>query len=115
MFQGVGSSCITVDAVPVFVAVIQAGQSQVKGWGFLAAAEHGVSSLGQHLGGGPEADVPPAEEAVPQIGSKVQPISLAGAKGPAETGQVGDGLFPLGGSQVLGIVADLLVEPVGQV
>ena len=114
-FQGVGSSCINVDAVPVLVAVVQAGQGQVKGRGFLTAAENGVGGLGQHLSGGPEADVPPAEEAVPQIGGKIQPVPLAGAEGPQEMGKVGDGLLPLRRVGVFGIVADLFVKPVGQV
>ena len=97
-FQGVGSSCINVDAVPVLVAVVQAGQGQIKGRGFLTAAEHGVGGLGQHLSGGPEADVPSAEETVPQIGGKVQPVPLAGAEGPQKMGRSGDALLPLGGS-----------------
>ena len=114
-FQGVGSSCINVDAVPVLVAVVQAGQGQVKGRGFLTAAEHGVGGLGQHLSGSPEADVPPAEETVPQIGGKIQPVPLAGAEGPQEMGQIGNDLLPLRRVGVFGIVADLFVKPVGQV
>ena len=69
-FQGVGSSCINVDTVPVLVAVVQAGQGQVEGRGFLTAAEHGVGGLGQYFGGSPKTDVPSAEEAVPQMGAK---------------------------------------------
>ncbi len=113
-FQGVGSPCINVDAVPVLVAVVQAGHGQVKSRGFLTAAENGVGGLGQHLSGGPEADVPPAEEAVPQIGGKIQPVPLAGAEGPQEMGQIGDGLLSLRRVGVFGIVADLFVKPSGQ-
>src|SRR5699024_6441521 len=82
---------------------------------FLTAAENGVGGLGQHLSGGPEADVPPAEEAVPQIGGKIQPVPLAGAAGPQEMGKVGDGLLPLRPVGAFGIVADLFGKPVGQV
>ena len=80
-FQSIGRSHINVDSVPVLIAVVQAGQGQVKGRGLLAAAEYGVGRLGQHLGGGPEADIPFAEEAVPQAGGKVQPVPFAGAEG----------------------------------
>ena len=55
-FQSIGRSHINVDSVPVLIAVVQAGQGQVKGRVSLAAAEYGVGRLGQHLGGGPEAD-----------------------------------------------------------
>lgn len=62
--QRAGIGGVDVDAVAVFVAVVQAGQRRVKRRCNLTAIEDLEGGLCQHLGRGPETDVAFAEEAV---------------------------------------------------
>ena len=116
--QRLQNSClgmVDVDAVAVLVAVVQTVQRQVEGRRNLAAAEHRKGRLGQHLGRCLEADIPAAEKSVPKAGVEGQAAAGAGAEWTQELGQFLDGLFPPGRVGILGIAADLLIEPVGQV
>ena len=115
--QRLQNSClgmVDVDAVAVLVAVVQTVQRQVEGRRNLAAAEHRKGRLGQHLSCCLEANIPAAEKAVPQTGVEGQTAAGAGAERAQKLEQFLDGLFPPGRVGVLGIAADLLVEPVGQ-
>ena len=113
--QDFGLGMVDVDAVAVLVAVVQPVQRQVKSRCHLAAVEHRKGRLGQHLSRCLEADVPAPEKAVPQAVRKGQAAAGAGAERAQKLDQFLDGLFPPGRVGILGITADLLVEPVGQV
>ena len=112
-FQCTSVSGVDIDAVAVFVAVVQTGQCRVKGWGNFAAVEDREGGLGQHLSCSPEADIAFTEEVVLEVRAKGELVAGASAERPEKVGQLVDGLLSLDRVSVLGVAANLLVEPVG--